>query len=52
MILDIRGPDPQHYPLSADDHEDETIKLGDMSVIKFQLYRIANKRGSRKVRGL
>ena len=36
MILDI-GPGPQDYPLSEDDHEDETIKLGDMSVMSFQL---------------
>jgi hypothetical protein len=38
MILDIRGPDPQHYPLSEDDHGNETVKLGDISVMSFQLY--------------
>ena len=37
MILDIRGPGPQHYQLSEDDHEDETIKMGDISVMSFQL---------------
>ena len=37
MILDIWGPGPQHYPLSEDDHEDDTIKLGDMFVMSFKL---------------
>ena len=41
MILDIRGPDPQHYLLSEDDHGDETVKLGGRHVC-FEFSAVSN----------